>query len=189
MKAAFLQTGEAQRDVYVRPPREGKMKSSHHWLLITAAYGLVNANAKWHFQSDNLMLEIGLTQSAHVPQLFYQKYNGRLVLIVAKVLDDLKAAGEGDRVKQFFKEIDRRFKFGDVKHGPGKLGFFGTNTVQNGDFTIKTDAGDKLNAVTEYPFSRQRRKQFDQPLNKIEKSVFASVNSSLGWIGTAASPF
>ena len=49
------------------------MKASHLWLLLTAAYGLVNANAKWHFQSDNLMLVIGLTQSTHVPQLFYKK--------------------------------------------------------------------------------------------------------------------
>ena len=47
--------------------------ASHLWLLLTAAYGLANANVKWHFQSDNLMLEIGLIQSAHILQLFYQK--------------------------------------------------------------------------------------------------------------------
>ena len=45
VKAAFLQTGEAKRDVYVRPPKESLMKSTHLWLLLTAAYGLVNANA------------------------------------------------------------------------------------------------------------------------------------------------
>ena len=44
VKAAFLQTGEAHRDVYVRPPRDSKMKSTYLWLLLTAAYGLVNAN-------------------------------------------------------------------------------------------------------------------------------------------------
>lgn len=47
VKAAFLRSGEAKRDVYVRPPCESKMRSSHLWLLTVAAYGLVNANAKW----------------------------------------------------------------------------------------------------------------------------------------------
>ena len=189
VKAAFLQTGEAQRNVYVRPPKESQMKSTHLWLLLTAAYGLVNANAKWQNQSDNVMLDIRLQQSSHVPQLFFEKENGRLVLIIAKIVDDLKIAGEDNCVQHFIEEFDKRFRFGDVKHGPGKLRFFGINTVQNSDFTIETDADDKLDSVTEYPFSRQRRKQFEQPLNQIEKSVFASTNSSLGWIGTAASPF
>lgn len=61
VKAAFLQTGLAQRDVYVRPPRESEMKGTHLWLLLTAAYGLVNANAKWQHQADRVMLDIGLT--------------------------------------------------------------------------------------------------------------------------------
>ena len=79
--------------------------------------------------------------------------------------------------------------FGNVNHGPGKLRFFGINTVQNTDHTIGTDADDMMDAVIEYPFSRMRRKQFDQPLNQMEKAVYASTNSSLGWIGTLASPF
>ena len=58
--------------------------------------------------------------------------------------------------------------------------FFGIKTVQNSDCTIETDADDELDSVTEYPFSRQPRKSFEQPLNNIENSVFASTNSSLG---------
>lgn len=112
-----------------------------------------------------------------------------MVLLVTKGVDDLKAADEGDRVKNFFDEFDRRFKFGDVKHGPGKLRFLGNNTVQNVDITVETDADENLEAVTGYHLSRQRHKQFDQPLNKIKKSVFASVNSLLGWIDTIASSF
>ena len=45
VKSAFLQTGKAQRDVYVVLPRESHDRA-HYWLLLTAAYGLVNANAK-----------------------------------------------------------------------------------------------------------------------------------------------
>lgn len=149
------------------------MKSTHLWMLTTGLYGLVNANAKWQNQSDQLMHDIGLTQSPHVPQLFYKKENGRLVLIVAKIVDHLKIAGEVNRSQKFIEQFDRRFKFGYVNHGPGKLRYLGINTVQNGDYTIETDADDKLNAAAEYPFSRQRRKQAEQPLNQLDKSVFS----------------
>lgn len=131
-------------------------------------------------QSDNVILALGLTQSSQFQQLFYQKENGNLVLIVAKIVDDLKAAAEGDLMKHFLQEFDKRFKFGDVIRGPERLRFFGVNTIQDGDFIIETDGDGKLNAVTEYLISRQRRKQLEQALNEIEKFVFASVNSSLG---------
>lgn len=148
MKAAFLQTGEAKREVYVRPPSESRMRSTHIWLLLTAAYGIVNSNAKWKNHSDLVMLDIGLRLSTHATQLFYRKEDGRLVLIVARIVEDLKAAGEAGRVEHFMKELTRRFKFGDVKHAPGKLRFFGINTIQNGDCTIETDADENLDAAT-----------------------------------------
>ncbi len=188
VKAAFLQTGSADRDVYVRPPRESHLKTTHVWLLLTAAYGLVNANAKWQNKSDDVMFQLGLTQSKFIPQLFYKKEGGKLVLIVAKIVDDLKAAGVGNNAKNFLENFHKVFNLGTINHGPGRLRFFGINTVQSKDFTVTTDADDKMEAVSEYPLTRQRRKEPEMKLNDMERSEFASVNSSLGWIGTAASP-
>lgn len=51
--AAFLRTGPAQYNVYFRPPRERKDKNQY-WLLLTAAYGFVNANAE--FQKSPMRL-------------------------------------------------------------------------------------------------------------------------------------
>lgn len=50
-EATFLKTGNANQDVYVIPPRESADRTVY-WLLLTAAYGLVNANAKWQHKSD-----------------------------------------------------------------------------------------------------------------------------------------
>ena len=52
VKSAFLQTGKAERDVYVIPPVESGDRGKCAWLLETASYGLVNANAKWQVHSD-----------------------------------------------------------------------------------------------------------------------------------------
>lgn len=188
-KSAFLQTGPAGRDVYVLPPRESMQRATHVWLLLTAAYGLVNANAKWQMKSDECFFELGLLQCQQIPQLFYMHEDGELVLLVAKVVDDIKAAGKGDRAEQFIKQSHKKFELGTVSHGPGKLRFFGINTEQHEDLTVSTDADDKLKSLVELDISRSRRKEYDAGINEIERAAYASANSSLGWIGTAASPF
>lgn len=53
VKSAFLQTECAERHVYVIPPRKASDRS-HNWLLLTAPYGPVNANAKWQSESAGI---------------------------------------------------------------------------------------------------------------------------------------
>ena len=86
------------------------------------------------------MLENGLSQSKDVPQLFYKKEGVNLVLIVANIVDDQKVAGERDLAAQFLKSFHNRFKLVKINHGPGKLRFYGINTVQNDECTVSTDA-------------------------------------------------
>lgn len=57
VNAAFLQTGLADRDLNARPLRESNNRRLH-WLLIDAAYGLVNANAKFQNQTNEVVLDI-----------------------------------------------------------------------------------------------------------------------------------
>lgn len=57
-KSAFLKTGRTQLEIYVVPPHEYSDRPSY-WLMPTAVYGLVNANAKWQEHSDKFLLSIG----------------------------------------------------------------------------------------------------------------------------------
>lgn len=88
-----------------------------------------------------------------------------------------------------FTEFDQTFRFGTVAHGPGKIRFFGMNIIQNEYFTCEINAGDKLEVLAPYPLNRLRRREIDSRLTAIEKLAFLSSNSSLGWLGIAASPF
>ena len=186
--SAFLQTGAANRDVYVVPPRESSDKS-HYWLLLTSAYGLVNANAKWQEQSDSFLNTIGFTQLIFVPQLFYISKEGKLQIVAVKVVDDILFAGEESYVKSTIKKIQDNYELGTIAYGPGSFLFYGLQISQLEDFTISVHADDKLNAIECYPIDRNRRKQNDSILNSIEERSFRSVNSSLGWIGTVSSLF
>ena len=187
VKNAFLQTGLAERDVYVIPPKESYNRKSL-WLLLTAAYGLVNANSKWQLQSDSALTNMGLQQSRHVPQLFTLKRNGKLVLIVAKIVDDMLATGESSYVHSFIKKFDAQYKLGTVNYGPGLLRFYGLNVRQHADFHCTIDGDEKLDALEPVPITRSRRREIDEQLNDIEKSSFMSINASINWLGITASP-
>lgn len=178
-KTAFLHIGKAQREVYVIPPIESEMRSTHLWLLLAAAYGLVNSNAKWQAKSDGRIYEIGLKQCQNIRQLFYMHEKGKLVLIAAKIVDDINVAGTEYHTSWFIKMFTESFKLGTAVEGPGAMRFFGINIEQDEDYTIKKNAEDKLNGLKEYFMARTRRKQFGYSLNAIERNHFASINSPL----------
>lgn len=70
-----------------------------HGSLKTAAYGLVNCHSKWQNQSDQVLLNYGMQISKIIPQLFFKRDPVKLVLIVAKIVDDLQVAGSGWNVQ------------------------------------------------------------------------------------------
>lgn len=187
--SAFLQTGAAERDVYVLPPRESADRGRFLWLLLAAAYGLVNANAKWQVLSDALVLALGFEPIALCPQLFAMRANGSIVVLLAKVVDDIILAGKVDTVDNVIAAINQKFPLGTIAHGPGLLRFFGLNIRQNEDHSINVDCDDKLSAIAPYPLPLARRKAPDEPLNSIEARAFASINAALGWIGITCSLF
>ena len=184
--SAFLQTGAAKRDVYVVPPRECRRKS-FYWLLLTSAYGLVNANAKWQEQCEFLFLNMGLCQSRFVPQLFYAVKDSDLEIMAVKIVDDVLITGKRSRVQNFISSIKRRYTLGTVVFGPGSFLFYGLQIIQDMDMTIRIHGDEKLESLNCFPIDRHRRKQVSEVLNHVELKSFRSVNSSIGWLGTNAS--
>jgi len=53
------------------------------------------------------------------------------VLIVAKIVDDIKAAGAGDYAHLFIEAFNDKFKLGTVKSGPGKMSFSASIQVKS----------------------------------------------------------
>lgn len=187
VKAAFFKTGEGSRDVYVRLPRKSK-DLRHYWLLLTAVCGLVNLNAKFQTQADDLLLSLGLSCVTVVTQLFYLKSNGNLDLLVAKVVGDLLVTGVTSYVDDFLVNFNKKIQFGSIVRGSGIIKFYGITIVQNEDFSSSIHADDKLDSLECHPLSRIPRRQVDSKYTVVGKSSFMSVNSSLGWLGISALP-
>lgn len=71
VKAAFQQTGQTTRNVYVGPTRESADRARSQCLLLTAAYGMVNTKTKCQVQSDALLHGLDFESAPLVPQLFF----------------------------------------------------------------------------------------------------------------------
>lgn len=171
-KSAFLQTGDALRNVYVVPPKESENKQ-HLWLLLAAAYGLVNANAKWQEHSDHLLHELGFKQLVYVPQLFYfQDGSGNLSAVAVKIVDDVLMTGPKHVLESVIAKIKSSYKLGTVVFGPGTLLFFGLQISQDTDYSISIQGDDKLSNLQCHPLFRQRMKEGKIELNDVEKSSF-----------------
>lgn len=72
--------------------------------LLVAAYVLVNSNAMWQKKSDQPLIDFVLQQCQQVPQLYF-KQGGKLLLFVAKVVDDIKVTGCGEHPDMFIKNV------------------------------------------------------------------------------------
>lgn len=115
---AFHQSGPADGNVYVIPPKESRLRNEL-WLLLVAVYGLVNANSKWQVKSDNSLLELGLQHLSSTPQLFAKfDDNGVVFLLFIKIVDDFLACGPDDVLRSFVTSLGDTFKLGTVRHGP-----------------------------------------------------------------------
>ena len=106
-QSAFLQSGSATRDVYVLPPNECQHRRAFYWLLLTATYGLVNANVKWQLAIDDTLQKLGLIQLRQFPQLFAKYKKNELVLVAAKVVDDVLIAGIDQEKKDVLTNIQK----------------------------------------------------------------------------------
>lgn len=101
---------------------------------------------------------MGLQQFQQVPKLFYFRQDGKLALVVAKVVDDIKIAGIDNSSERFVKLFNEKYKLGEIIRGPTTMRFFGINIEQAEDRTLETNADDKLNNLTEYFNSTSRYK-------------------------------
>lgn len=98
------------------------------------------------------------------------------MLLGAKVVGNVKVAGVGNNTKNLTGQFNKHYELGTIASGPGKLRFFGINTVQNEDMTISTGDDDIFNSFNEYSLTHIWRKKSDELINNFEKSIQSTVD-------------
>lgn len=116
VKTTFLQSGRDEQNVFVIPPYKSADRSKFAWLLLTAAYGLVRANAELQNVSDQLLTDIGFSSVSMIPHLFMMTASSKLVLLVAEVVDDILICNPSNTVDAVINKINHHLTLGTIKH-------------------------------------------------------------------------
>lgn len=95
IRGAYTQSGEAKREIYVRPPYELQIWNIL-WLLSATIYGIVSAGRKWQLASNCAMTSrLGLVFVLGLHQLFHHRAS-LLTVVIAKYVDDMLIAAKNE---------------------------------------------------------------------------------------------
>ncbi len=126
--SAFLQTGPDDRDVFVRPPRSDPSRFTLRRLNV-AAYGLVDANAKWQSKSDELLLDCGLSQLILLPQILLLPELRKALAYRHKTRKRPHDWQHDENRAHQIHQLKKKFEVGTVIHT--------THTLRNWDLNFK----------------------------------------------------
>lgn len=116
---------------------------------------------------DQVVFKLVLYVAPLIKQLFFMKHNGRFVLLVTRIDDDLLVTGEEQFCTKFISNFNSHYTLSTVAHGPRRLRLYGLNSIQHEDVTSSIDGDYKINAIVTFCLTRIRQKQSENALNAI----------------------
>lgn len=189
VKGAYLQSGPITRDIYVKPPRECNVPRGILWKLTKLPYGITEAGRQWAKVIEGWMTqEAGFCRVYGVPQLFVRRdAGGRIVLLLAKVTDDMLIAGSTAEVKSFIDQIGGRFPISKAIVND-YIKFNGCDITQDEQDNIKISMEAYMGEVKYIDISPERKKHRLDKTTDAEKAAFRSMAGEFVWAGSGTLP-
>lgn len=113
-------------------------------------------------------------------QIFFKINVEKRILLVVKVVDDLKVTRVSKRLKQVLPAFHKTLTPGTVSRGPEEMRFFSIPTSKEEEVSVISKVEDKIQTLLDPLISSLRRNEGGVPINAVEKYAFASVKSPLG---------
>ena len=182
IKSAYLQAGKFPRTIFVRPPK-GWAEPGIVWRILKPAYGLVESGRLWQLAIERWFNRQDIFEVDGLPQLFVKHdAEGKIELLIAKVVDDLLIAGKKPAVAAFHELIADRFKVGRFNDDEDVI--FNRLHISRkacGDITLSME--EYLSTIHPIELTRQRRKQQTALCTEKEKTDFLCLTGSLNFLG------
>ena len=118
--AAFLQSHQMPRKVYVKPP-PGVHQEDTLWLLKKPMYGLDDAGRLWYLSAKSDLEQLGAKTCPADEAMFFFHHEGKLSGIITVHVDDFQYCGSQHFHDTVMKEIFAKYKFGQLQEGDFKV--------------------------------------------------------------------
>lgn len=185
---AFLQGGNLEREIYVRPPTSWMNRNSELWKLVKPAYGLVESGRTWQLACEKWMRETYKIKG--VPgfaQMFVLNVkNEAPVIFNTKVVDDFLLAGTPEEIERFHSLIYKRFNVGTFCRTASFT--FNALIEQNDSMDIRISMEEFMQDISDLELSRHRRKSASEKATPEELTSYLSFTGLLNYLGHGVIP-
>lgn len=183
IKAAFLQGKELDREIFLKPPKEGKCPGKL-WKLKRAVYGLNDASRFWYLQVKEELCRLGCKNSKFDSALFIYYTDSLEGLLIAHVDDFLWAGTE-----RFQHSVIMRLKqtFRISKENAAMFTYIGIE-LQKTNEGIYVSQKKYLEDLKEIEIETNRRKEKQSPITEVERQELRSAIGKLNWLATQTRP-
>ena len=144
IKSAFLQGQTLERDVYIYPPKETRVKDGIIWHLNTCFYGLNDAARQFHLSVKEALLKLPCTQVILDVAIFFYYQDNKLCSILTYHVDDFLHVGNSQFEDNIMAPLRYRFLAG--KLGENIFKYVGFNIHQSPE-GIMHDQQDYINSL------------------------------------------
>ena len=182
--SAFLQSDEIEREIYLCPPAD-ICSTESVWRLKRPLYGLCDAPRSWYDTMSAFLLSTGGIKSVIDDSLFMWFQESRLIGHLACHVDDMNYAGSDLWNEKVMKAVKEKFNISAEAEGSCK--YIGLNILQ-GRNAITIDQNTYITSLEEIPLSKDRTKQKNDTLTKVERSQLRSLSGQMLWVTTQSRP-
>ena len=135
-----------------------------------------------------LTIEAGCELVASLSQLYVKRNkSGEIILLVAKLTDDLLLAGTHNELRAFTEQISARFKISKTIT-TGEIKFNGCTITKNNGGDIQMTMDEYAQEITAIEISKGKKADGRSPATTKEISAFRKLAGLMVWIGSGVSP-
>ena len=184
VRSAFLQGSPLERDVYVRPPKERRIKGIL-WKMKKRAYGFCDASRGFYLELSKTLVELGCKQCTLDPALyFWLDSSGHLGGAALTHVDDVMyGTGTEEFEEKVMKPLKRKFVFGSEEHH--EFRYVGLNVKQN-EGAIVVNQNHYLETL-EIPCVTESSDP-KKVVNEKNQEIFRGLVGKIGWLGGLSRP-
>ena len=190
VKTAFLSGDTQEREIYVRPPRDGLPGVPAGSLLqpLKGVFGLKEAPRLWYLAARRKCQSAGFDELKTAKSTFVVRDpdTGEPVGMLVLHVDDGCWAGHGPHFSKAQEMLRSCMNMG--KEEEGEFTFLGRHVKQFPDGTIEIDQYDYCRQIESIKVPRHRRQTPDAPITDAERRDLRALLGKLIWLGRQTMP-
>ena len=182
IRAAFLQSKELDRDIYLEPPKDLRQPGTI-WKLKKPLYGLDDASRKFWIRVKEIFHAEGLQKVTGDEAFYFKHHNGSLIGMILTHVDDFSMAGTKEFLTNIIEVIRANLTVSKVEVDSFRFTGIDVSKVENTIVISMKDYADSIDYIDSF-----RNGKPDDRLTYIELKLYRKYTGKLSWLAANTRP-